>query len=203
MKGLIIKDLINLKKQAKVFGFLMAFYVFLAIAMENAAMFGGIITILFAILPITALSYDERARWDKYALTMPISRQDLVIGKYLLGGIFMGLAFLIYLMFGLITRMETPFNVLLISAALMGVGLVFLAILLPILFKWGVEKGRFLMIAVLAVPTAAIVVTSKLGITPPSERMLHTVAFLSPFIVLIILAGSIFLSVRVYMNKEF
>jgi ABC-type transport system involved in multi-copper enzyme maturation permease subunit len=203
MKGLIIKDLINLKKQAKVFGFLMAFYVFLAIAMENAAMFGGIITILFAILPITALSYDERARWDKYALTMPISRQDLVIGKYLLGGIFMGLAFLIYLMFGLITRMETPFNVLLISAALMGVGLVFLAILLPILFKWGVEKGRFLMIAVLAVPTAAIVVASKLGITPPSERMLHTVAFLSPFIVLIILAGSIFLSVRVYMNKEF
>lgn len=203
MKGLIIKDLINLKKQVKVFGFLIAFYVFLAIAMENTAMFGGIITILFAILPITALSYDERARWDKYALTMPISRQDLVIGKYLLGGIFLGMAFLMYLVFGLITRMETPLNVLLISAALAGVGLMFLSILLPILFKWGVEKGRFLMIGVLAVPTAAIVVASKLGIALPNEKVLHTIAFLSPIIVLLVLAGSIFLSVRVYMNKEF
>ncbi len=203
MKGLIIKDLINLKKQVKVFGFLIAFYVFLAIAMENTAMFGGIITILFAILPITALSYDERARWDKYALTMPISRQDLVIGKYLLGGIFLGMAFLMYLVFGLITRMETPLNVLLISAALAGVGLMFLSILLPILFKWGVEKGRFLMIGVLAVPTAAIVVASKLGIALPNEKVLHTIAFLSPIIVLLVLAGSIFLSVRVYKNKEF
>ena len=180
MKGLIIKDLINLKRQAKVIIFLMAFYIFLAITSENSSMFSGIVTVFCAILPITALSYDEKAKWDKYALTMPVSRRDMVISKYLLGGIFFLAAFIINFAFNIFTSDDTINVALLISLAFSGVGILFLSFLLPVIFKYGVEKGRLLMFAILFIPTGLIVLFSKLGLELPSKELLYYLAYISP-----------------------
>ena len=38
-----------------------------------------------AMLPMTALAYDERSKWDTLAAMMPYSTGALVLSKYLLG----------------------------------------------------------------------------------------------------------------------
>lgn len=45
---------------------------------------GAMIMVMCAILPTTFMSYDEKAKWDKYALSMPLSRDDMVISKYII-----------------------------------------------------------------------------------------------------------------------
>ena len=41
-------------------------------------------TIMFGILPVTLISYDERFHWPAYAGTLPLRRRDEVREKYLL-----------------------------------------------------------------------------------------------------------------------
>ena len=58
MIGLIIKDLINLKKLSKIYLLLMAFYFIVGMAGGNQDMFSGMVVMLAVMIPITALSYD-------------------------------------------------------------------------------------------------------------------------------------------------
>ena len=36
------------------------------------------------MITITSFSYDALAKWDRYALSLPLTRKDIVAGKYLL-----------------------------------------------------------------------------------------------------------------------
>lgn len=203
MKGLILKDLINLKRQGKVIGLMLVFYIVLSLASENTPMFGGIIMIMCAMLPITAMAYDERAKWDKYALTMPVSRKDMVISKYLLGLAFACAAFLVYLVFSLIASLYTIKETLFISLGLLAVGIIFMSVILPIIFKFGVEKARLLMLLVLFVPTGLIVLASKMGLKAPGEDTVYAMAYASPVVVIAFLIVSAVMSLKIYANKEF
>ena len=44
---------------------------------------------------VTAFSLDESSHWDRYALTMPIGRKDLVAAKYVMVLITIGAAFIL------------------------------------------------------------------------------------------------------------
>ena len=80
MKGLLIKDWKTLLKQMKVM--LAIVVVFACIPGTYMAAFA-----LFyaAMLPVTALAYDERAKWDELAAMMPYTAKAIVGSKYVLG----------------------------------------------------------------------------------------------------------------------
>ena len=84
MKGLLLKDIINLKQQGKIYIFIIAIWFAIAITSRDGNFFGGVMTMFTVLVPISAAAYDDKAKWDRYALTMPISRWDLVLSKYLL-----------------------------------------------------------------------------------------------------------------------
>jgi len=203
MKGLILKDFINLKKQSKVIGVLVVFYFLLSITTKNNSMFGAMMLILFAMMPITAISYDEKANWDKYGLTMPVSRTEMVLSKYILGLILSTFAlvlnFIVQILMG--TEMNTE-NITIIFV-IFGVSIIFISLLLPIMFKFGVEKGRMLMILVLMLPTIIIMLLPEIFKTPPPEEMIIKVLYALPFIIVIIYVLSIFISINIYNKKEF
>ena len=100
MKGLLLKDLYNLEKQARSLLLIFVFYLVFSLIGENSNMFGGVVSIMMVMLVITSLAYDERSRWDRYALTMPVSRKEMVLSKYLLG--------LILLTFALLINIDLP-----------------------------------------------------------------------------------------------
>ena len=79
MKGLIIKDILNLKNYMKQLILVLIFFIAYGIFLKNGTFVGTMITLMLSMQVITTMSYDEYAKWDKYALTMNINRKD--IGK--------------------------------------------------------------------------------------------------------------------------
>ena len=80
MKGLLLKDWYTLIKQMKIMLVLML--VFACVPGYSMAAFA---VVYAAMLPVTALAYDERSKWDELAAMLPYSVKEIVGGKYVLG----------------------------------------------------------------------------------------------------------------------
>lgn len=206
MKGLLLKDLLALKRQGKVLLILIVFYIVYSLMMKNVSMLGAMIILVCVMMPITTLAYDEQCKWDKYALSMPISRKTLVLGKYLFGILLdlAGLAVVALLSIGVVLYShETSIpEALLTAAATAGIGIIFLSATMPILFKFGVEKGRMLMLVVIILPALLIMLLSRLGMLIPDLETLKLLAFASPVLIVLLLLASIKLSISIYNKKE-
>ena len=206
MKGLLLKDLLALKRQGKVLLILIGFYIVYSLMMKNVSMLGAMIILVCVMMPITTLAYDEQCKWDKYALSMPISRKTLVLGKYLFGILLdlAGLAVVALLSIGVVLYShETSIpEALLTAAATAGIGIIFLSATMPILFKFGVEKGRMLMLVVIILPALLIMLLSRLGMLIPDLETLKLLAFASPVLIVLLLLASIKLSISIYNKKE-
>ena len=83
MSGLLWKDLLVLKKGAKVYLALMVFYTVLGAVQENNSMMGAMAVIIVMIVPLNCFSWDNLTNWDTYAMALPVSRRAIVGGRYL------------------------------------------------------------------------------------------------------------------------
>ncbi len=207
MKGLIIKDIFALRQQGKILLALLVFYAVYSVVFQNLSMLAAMTVLLCVMLPVTTMAYDEKSKWDKYALSMPIPRKAIVLSKYLLAITAEFLAVIIVGILGgaivFLTGEMAIGEMLVMILAIGGIGLFFLALILPILFKFGVEKGRFIMLLVLFVPSMLVMMIPQLGIEPPSLQTLRFLGYLSPLIVAGILLLSVKISIGIYNKKEF
>lgn len=195
-----MKDLLNLKRQGGIILLVLAMYGLFAFSSGMSEVLGSMICVFGAMLPVTALAYDERAKWDKYALTMPVTRRQMVISKYLLGLLLTAVALVINVAVQAIKSPVDPWEILLMPLCLAGVGVAFLALLMPLLFRFGTEKARLLMLLMVAIPVAGVMLLANRNIPLPDENMQIALLLLIP---LILLAVSIPLSIRIYEKKEF
>lgn len=149
MKGLLLKDFYVLLKQMKIF----------LVIIPVMALFGGMSLAAFAIimgslLPMTAIAYDERSKWDELAAMMPFSKNDIVLSKYLLGYLAIFSTTSLVIIGSIVSKIANfsdqgvQTNVILFS--LLG-SLIFIAINNPILLRFGSEKGRFVYIIGMAI----------------------------------------------------
>lgn len=202
MKALLQKDVYVLWKQMKVFIFVM-----LVIMVGNGAFGSVFIVIWCAMLPYTALAYDERCKWDQMAAMMPYSPRDLVLSKYVLGWLCAGAASLFALavqaavkVLHLPLESGTPGAVLLSFCASVCV----LDITLPLMFRFGVERGRmgmFLMIFLVCGGAGALATIVAPGGAPVPGNMaalLSMAAVLGSVAAVVLTAVSIPLSMRLY-----
>lgn len=201
MKGILIKDGIVLKSQAKSFIFVYVVWGFMAVMYKNFYFLSGFICILSLMVPLNTIAYDEKAGWDKYALTMPVSRKNMVIGKYAVGIISGAMAMLLSIAAALFAR-EKISEVIISCAAVFVISVMMVSVVLPIIFKFGVEKGRLVFMGV-SVLFALIVVLISMGNVPVlSEGFLKAAAYSMPFVAIAMLAASVALSVYIYKAKE-
>ena len=163
MKGLLLKDWYTLIKQMKIM--LMLMLVFACVPGYSMAAFA---VVYAAMLPVTALAYDERSKWDELAAMLPYSVKEIVGGKYVLGvtavtaaGAVAAVAQLILNRFGWTQFDAEAAFALLFTACL---ALIMLAINLPVMFRLGVEKGRVLFtILICASAAAGVILSDKLS----------------------------------------
>lgn len=201
MRGLLIKDWKTLLKQMKVM--LVIVVVFACIPGTYMAAFA-----LFyaAMLPITALAYDERAKWDELAAMMPYTSQSIVGSKYVLG-LTLVLPVLALSMLSRLLVHSTPLISedtvsLLITACL---SLILIAIDLPFMFHFGVEKGRLIYILLTcAFVLAGVNYAGKLAdmVSSFETAMVTTVPLLLLAAAVIALLLSYLISVRVYRARR-
>lgn len=217
MKGLILKDIINLKKNIKIFGISLVFYIVFAFSMGDSSFVSTMLTLVFAMLTLTTYSIDDFAKWDSYALTMPIKKEDIVRGKYLVMLLLAAASFLIndiiLLILNYIMKKENIFDGISIAAGGAAVVIMFYGIIIPFVTKLGVEKARIIILAIYMTPfllgTIIFRELKKLYPEPPASLvsigkvLMDNIYILVPLALVIILFVSYLISVRIYKNKEF
>lgn len=192
MKSLLLKDFYVITKQLKIF------LIIPVIALTTGEAMSTFSILLGAVLPMTAIAYDERSKWNELASMMPYSKFDLIFSKYLLGYLCMfGAALLVFIgqIIGKnngIVVIDDDINVLLF--AVMG-GLIFIAINTPILFKFGSEKGRFVFIITMALVGASGPILQKVD-----SRIILKIFNLSPVILLAFVVILNVMSLMISMN---
>ena len=188
MKGLLIKDFYTLLRQMKLY------LIFIAIlsVLPNMSV-SGLAIAYASMLPITALAYDERSKWDSLAATMPYSSAEMVVSKYILGyfGFIASCLLTLLIEYGTGLIKHTPFSIEQgLTILLVGcVGLVLIAMDLPFMFWLGVEKGR----AVYFILIALTVFIGMMSGTQAEKVASASIDVAAPFLVAVIL-GSILLN---------
>lgn len=201
MKGLLLKDILNLRQQGKVYFLIIAIWLAIAIASSDGNFFSGVMMMFTVLVPLSAAAYDDKAKWDRYALTMPISRWDIVLSKYLLAFICAVVsAFLSEIVMVIITG--DVCNSLLLSAIYIMVGMLFVSLILPFIFRFGVEKARLIMMAIVLIPTILMTVISRMDIRLPEWKEPEKIVWLFPIVVITIVAISVVVSKKIYDHKE-
>lgn len=208
MKGLILKDFLNLKKSGKSIVFILAFYVLYAFMMDSTEFVTGMIVVLCTMLAITSFSYDDLAKWDKYALSLPITRKEMILSKYILAFLLSILGVLLaFATSMLVSKIKTPVaieDLLLASYVVFAIALTFISILLPLIYKFGVEKSRLFIMLIFGIPAALffLLASLPLGLQMPTESQLMLALKISPLILIIILFISFNVSYKIYKNKD-
>ena len=155
MKALILKDFYVLRKQFWLFAFIIIAFQF----MMN--MSAGFITVLYAaLLPATAFSYDDRSKWDVMELMLPYGIRQIVLSRYCVGwcaaAVFMAFGGLSRGIMGWIMPKLYAFPVvwgggnLRVLLSEFAFALIFLALTMPIYFRFDAEKSRLVRTLTLA-----------------------------------------------------
>lgn len=206
MKGLIIKDFLNLRKNLKITLLIIGFFAIYAYGTNNPSYMIAMVTFILAMMSITSMAYDDMTKWDRYALAMPISRKDIVISKYILSILLSILSILIsfsatYLLILPRSNMDRK-ELLLITYVVFYISLVYVSVILPFIYKFGVEKTRIISIVIFAIPAMIGFALYKMVLQLPSENQLIFLLKISPLTLILILFCSGLFSYRIYKDKD-
>ena len=206
MEALLLKDLCVLWKQMRMMLLILAF-----LSVVGGAFNSVFVVVWCALLPYTAIAYDERSHWNQLAAMMPYSVRDVVLSKYALGWLCAAVAGGIALvsqavirLLGLPLATGTPALVFLGLCASVCV----LAISLPTMLRFGVERGRmgmFLMIFLVCAVAGAlgsVVPASGEAVSAGEAALLSTATVAAPIAAVVLTAVSIPLSLRLYAARR-
>lgn len=151
MIGLLKKDLYVADKTSRLL-LVLALVFSMVPAMGS---FGSTYAMMLALMiPLNAIAYDERCKWDRYAAMLPYRPEQLVWSKYLLAYLFTLLGGAVIVVSAAIQQAD--WRETLEMAALLAVSMLFVTALgLPALYRFGSEKGRYVMILVMGVGVGA------------------------------------------------
>lgn len=209
MKGLLLKEWFVIWKQSKLMIIMALIYCGMAVA-GNGFFFAGFAVVFLSMLPIAAMGFDERSKWDHYAVTMPYSRKEIVVSKYILTALGSMTAVVLFIVSAaikmIIEKSTTGFMDLINQAVLMlSFGLLYSTISMPVMFKFGVDKGRLWLILITVLAIAGVGSLLSFFESDASQIMLF-IQKLSPFVLPVITIGllalSALISVKIYENRE-
>ena len=198
MKGLLYKDAVTLMKQLKLF--LLMILIFAVIPGYNMITFA---LVYCAMLPFSAMAYDERSKWNRLAAMLPYTDAQLVLCKYILGwlsvlGAMLIAAvaqFAILLIRGAQAELATMLLTLVVSAS---ASLILLALSLPFLYRFGVERGRMTFIVAIVAGVVGVTLFTNATSFDLSERASSALVILTPALAAALNAISVPVSTRLY-----
>lgn len=154
MSGLLMKDLELLKVNIKTYLIVFLVGIFYLFAQTDGSIF-FISYMIFVSLSVTVgtISYDGYHHGMNFLMTLPFTRKEYVISKYLTAAGVTLVAGIISMILGLLKAqsVNTQKEFLMSTGTVMICAGIFLAILLPMRLKYEIEKSRVLMVALVAV----------------------------------------------------
>ncbi|MDP4119254.1 MAG: ABC-2 transporter permease [Bacillota bacterium] len=199
MKALMLKDYYTIARQMKKFLILILFF-----ACVPGYSMSSFAIIYASMLPITALAYDERSKWNTLAAMMPYSRSSIVMSKYVLGYISIGMTAIISVIAQIAVNLykHTNFEVegIVFIVVVICIALLLQSFTLPFIFRFGVEKGRLAFSALIAVAALGGMAFGKklaalLKFEKPNIALIGIILIVSAIIINIV---SIIISEKIY-----
>lgn len=155
IKALIIKDLLQLKTYRKTL--ILFFIIFLFTAISQATT-QGIVNMMiimmalgFGMISVATFNYDEASKSDRFILTLPLTKREVVRAKYILVflatliGTIVGLVFSLIINYVINKDLGNSDDIIIFAlGTILGIGLVE-GIQIPCIYKYGAEKGRLLI----------------------------------------------------------
>lgn len=147
MTGLILKDLLCLRKTMTIYAVFTVGFLALCVAIDfTVSSIASFLCVTVMVLPMTAFSYDHAAKWEAYGLALPVSRAKTVAARYLLYLLLVGGVAVIATVFEavllLMDRRDSAFELLVTLCGCLVVGVLFNAVLFPLMYRFGVERAK-------------------------------------------------------------
>lgn len=205
MKGLFIKDLLTIRRYGKIMVGAVILMLAASFFLEDFSFVSAMVVVFGATLPITVFSYDTLAHWDGYSLTLPVTRCQLVTSKYLLGLTLSAIGSLLSALINLVGEgMDENRLWIVLPLIFLAGSILYLSILLPLVYQFGAEKSRLMIILILILPFSIAALYEKSGGTLFSFALpVPLIAAVLPLALLAVLALSWYISCRIYEHKEF
>lgn len=210
MLGLIKKDFLLIKANLK--SMVIIFIVYLILAFQGTFDVTFVIPLIGIMLFISTFSYDDFNNWNSYAVTLPDGRRNVVRAKYIASIILTVVLGAVALAIGIgISYTKTNgINLNEIISSLMGTVLssvIIIALLYPIVFKFGATNGRIILFAVVfGIVGIGALISNFVDMTSVINMIngLDNYSLIAiPIISIILLGISYLISNKIYQSKEF
>lgn len=206
MKALIFKDIVTIKKSIILTLFLSIAIGVYGIYNNAILVIPGICLIIPIILTSISFGYDTKSNFEQFAFSMPIGRDEYVYSKLFFAFVFSVFGASSIFLYLYIQNNFPMTKIILFSIITLLIILLFSSLQLPIILKYGTEKGRLVMVF-----TYFIIFGSTSFLKEYKEEILITInkfssRTISIFIILIgalIIIISISMAINVMKNKEF
>lgn len=166
MKSLVLKDLYNIRHNAKSMLFIIVILAAALIPTSGVAAFIFVCANLHSMMIMTTFSFDDHSKWTRYAMIMPVSKKDLAASKFIVLLVFSAIGSVVGLIIGTVGGLITSkltfnsasiYELLLVTLAAWVVAMIFGGISIPLVFKFGAEKARMLLLISFLIPAAICV----------------------------------------------
>ena len=217
MMGLLIKDFKLLKNQKTFFIMMIAIAAWLALFVKNSFLIIEYVTFVGTSFTLSTVSYDEYDNGNAFLFSLPISRKNYIMEKYGFGLIISVGSWLtatvVVVIVSLVRNSYIGQDTVWTGLLFYPFAMILLAVMLPIQFKFGAEKGRIALIGAIgliyiivfmSVRAAGLfnvdLISALNGLEAMSMGMLMAIVWGIAAIVLFISLG---ISVNIMNKKEF
>lgn len=206
MRGLLLKDYYMAIRYCRSFLFVSLVFIVISMVAESNVFMIIYPVVFCGMMAVTLIGYEERSRWTLYCEAFPYSRAQIVSSKYIFTAIvILGVIVLTAIAQGIRLTVNGTMEVMSfinLIAILFLLGCAAPAVLMPFIFKYGVEKGRMGYYIVIGVACAVGAV-----LTMQKPDMLFSVSAVWMPVVCLVVGTVIFgiswrMSIRFYENRE-
>lgn len=214
MNGLVRKDLITLKKQmlSTVTALLFPVILFFIFWQGTGALLIGALVFPFLTIftPFNFRASDDQAKWDKYAITLPLLKKQIVASRYVSCCFICVVYFVLSLVLNIgayIGFQDHSLSTHLLSACIgLGASLFFVFLLLPTSYAKGIGASVWVLAVVLIIYFVAIAMIRKMNVDlsslSPSPTHLVLLAGISVAVIIGFSLLSYIVSVAMYRKKH-
>ena len=217
MKGLFYKELYTLRGQLRSWILVLGIMSLYTFWMKSSSLLYTLVIMNSIMTAMSAFSNDQVSHWESYALALPLERSDMVKSRYLFTLLCLAVSaaacLILSVLLGLWMEDLAIMELLHSLYAIVIVGLMYLATLLPILYKLGVEKGRYVMMALFISPILLLYLISEAAGSNMGQSLTAGALWIASHLALaetaagilaaVCLAVSYGISLRIYEKRDF
>lgn len=213
MIGLILKDFYSLRSYLlRQMGLMALVFLCIGFFLKSFSFLSPMLVLVVMMSMISSISVDDSAHWNSYALTLPVSAEQIVGAKYVvfIGGMcatgVLGTA--VCALCDALTFHEGARAIIFNTAAVLLVYYLVCCLALPMLIHFGAEKGRIYMTLIFMIPFLAFVFGSQFfdsmtTLPEPSSTQIFFYCVIALFVCAILGVISYSVSVKLFRAKEY